>query len=316
MRLIIALMIATSVAHADDKPWAAGVPEDKQHDALALYRDGNKLFEQDQFKDALPKYVAALALWDHPAIHYNAAVCLINLDRPVEAYEHLQAALRFGVAPLGDKLYKDALNYVKVLGGQIAPLAVSCAQPDAKVTLDGTDLLACPASVEKNVLAREDHQLVAVKRGYQTETRTIRLEPGKKTTLVIELKPLAAQRKLVRRWNRWLPWTVFVGGSALAVVGVSTWIASNHLWTESNNWIDANCQQPCTAQQVQMAVGSVQDRAKRDELVGPAATIGGGALSAIGFTLIVMNQPHFEHAPAVTPSIGPDHVGVTISGRW
>src|SRR5207249_2996934 len=155
-------------------------------------------FEQDRYKDALPKYVEALALWDHPAIHYNAAVCLINLERPVEAYDHLLAALRYGAAPLGDKLYKDALNYKKALSGQVAPLAVSCAQSDAKVTLDGADLLACPSSVEKNVLA-SDHQLVAVKRGYETETRTIHLEPGKKTTLVIELKPLAASKKLVRR---------------------------------------------------------------------------------------------------------------------
>ena len=28
-----------------------------------------------------------------PAIHYNAAVSLINLDQPLAAYQHLEAAL-------------------------------------------------------------------------------------------------------------------------------------------------------------------------------------------------------------------------------
>jgi hypothetical protein len=314
-RALVAIVLACSIAHAEDKPWAAGVPEDKQHDALALYREGNKLFEQDQFKDALPKYVAALALWDHPAIHYNAAVCLINLDRPVEAYEHLQAALRFGVAPLGDKLYKDALNYVKVLGGQIAPLAVSCAQRDAKVTLDGADLLACPASVEKNVLAKEDHQLVAAKPGYQTEMRSIRLEPGKKTTLVIELKPLAAQRKLVRRWSQWLPYAVIAVGGAVAAASTPAWLSARTLSDNENAWIDAHCMTPCTSQQLSMGVvGDLRSREQRDETIGIGVAAAGGAIVVAGVAMIVLNQPHYEHA--IVPNVGSDHVGVTISGRW
>jgi hypothetical protein len=313
LRAVVAIMLACSIAHADDKPWAAGVPEDKQHDALALYREGNTLFEQDQFKDALPKYVAALALWDHPAIHYNAAVCLINLDRPVEAFDQLHAALRFGVAPLGDKLYRDALNYVKVLGGQIAPLAVSCAQPDAKVTLDGADLLACPASVEKNVLAKE-HQLVTVKPGYETDTRTIRLEPGKKTTLVIELKPLAAQRKLVRRWSKWLPYAVIAVGGAVAAASTPAWLSAKTLSDNENAWIDAHCTTPCTSQQASMGVADLRSREQRDETIAIGITAAGGAIVVAGVAMIVLNQPHYEHA--IVPSVGPDHVGVTISGRW
>jgi hypothetical protein len=314
LRILLAIALAAGVAHADDKPWAAGVPEEKQHAALDIYRDGNKLFEQDLFKDALPKYIAALALWDHPAIHYNAAVCLMNLDRPVEAYDHLQAALRFGAAPLGEKLYKDALDHVRVLGRQIAPLEVSCGQPDAKVTLDGADLLACPAHVEKNVLAN-DHQLVSVKPGYQTDTRTIHLEPGKKTTLVIELKPTPTQRKLVRRWNRTVPWYVIAGGGVVAVAGFAPLYFARSNIDEYDSKVTKLCPMGC-ARADHPELQPIEDRAKLDFNIARGMFVAGGAIAVIGFSLVVLNQPHLEHAPAITPSAGPDHVGVIISGRW
>jgi tetratricopeptide (TPR) repeat protein len=87
--VIIALILGSHAAVADDKPWEAGVPAAKQDAALALYKEGNAFFAQDQFKEALEKYVQALQIWDHPAIRYNAAVCNINLDRPLDAYEDL-----------------------------------------------------------------------------------------------------------------------------------------------------------------------------------------------------------------------------------
>src|ERR1700704_3159630 len=99
--MLVVLLCGSAVADSADKPWAAGVTPAAQHTALDLYQAGNTYFEQAQYKDALVKYELALQSWDHPQIHYNAAVCLINLDRPVEAYDHLLAAMRFGLAPLG-----------------------------------------------------------------------------------------------------------------------------------------------------------------------------------------------------------------------
>ena len=92
---------APAARAGDDKPWAAGVSAENQKAALDLYNDGAKAFGDADYKDALATYTRALALWDHPAIRYNIAVCLINLDRPVEALDNLEHAMRFGAAPLG-----------------------------------------------------------------------------------------------------------------------------------------------------------------------------------------------------------------------
>src|SRR5690349_13378475 len=204
-RLFVVIALACGVAHADEKPWATNVPADKQHDALDLYQKGNAYFELAQYKEALAEYERALVLWDHPGIRYNAAVCLINLDRPVEAYENLLAALRFGDAPLGADLYKQGISYKKLLANQVAELEVQSADTGAAISLDGKPLFDAPGSATRHVTTKDQHQLVAQKRGYETETRVIQLRPGPKTTLVIKLN-LLSTRKLVRRFTWWKPW--------------------------------------------------------------------------------------------------------------
>ena len=82
-----------------ERPWAEGVPEDARRQALGLFEEGNKLFESSEHAAALAKYREALKVWDHPAIRYNAAVALINLDQPLAANENLELALRYGEAP-------------------------------------------------------------------------------------------------------------------------------------------------------------------------------------------------------------------------
>src|ERR1041384_5557334 len=76
----------TATPKADaPRPWAAGVSESEQAVALKLYVAGNLEFAESRFAQALAKYKEAIQHWEHPAIRYNMAVCLINLDQPLEA---------------------------------------------------------------------------------------------------------------------------------------------------------------------------------------------------------------------------------------
>ena len=79
---MVAPLLAPDSAPKAERPWAANVAEDAQKQAMQLFEEGNKLFEDSQHAAALAKYREALKVWDHPAIRYNAAVALINLDRP------------------------------------------------------------------------------------------------------------------------------------------------------------------------------------------------------------------------------------------
>ena len=64
-------------------------------------------------------------MWDHPAIRYNTAVALINLDQPLAADVELDSAMRFGDAALGADTFKQAQLYKKLLGGQLADSSTS-----------------------------------------------------------------------------------------------------------------------------------------------------------------------------------------------
>ena len=130
MRLLLALVAACVAlapparAEPDERPWAAGVPAERQEEARRRYDEGNLLFEQEKYAQALSIYRGAVELWDHPAIRYNMAVALIHLDQPLAAYENLASALRFGAEPLQADVYTQAQTYRKLLLGQLARLKV------------------------------------------------------------------------------------------------------------------------------------------------------------------------------------------------
>jgi hypothetical protein len=321
MRLVAALIVlacGVGVAHAEDKPWADGVPAEKQTKALDLYRQGNEQFEQGHYLEALAKYEVALVEWDHPSIRYNAAVCLINLGRADEAYENLMAALRFGGAPLSAELQRQAHTYEALLASQLAELEVQCKEPAAKVMLDGKELLDCPGSQARKLRAGR-HQVVAQKPGFQTDSRAVELAPGKKTTLVLELKVLGSRGRLERRWPRWLPWSVLAGGVVVSGIAVPLYFNASSDWDAWDQQLTAYCNTGCdpsTLDAMQRArLDELDDTRHRSATIAYTA-IGIGAVGvAAGFTLVLLNQPRLVGA-AVKPDVGNDHASLTVVGRW
>src|SRR6476659_107119 len=84
----------------DVRPWAQGVSQPEQQAALKLFHDGNVSLNDGLFAKAADNYREALKHWDHPAIHYNLALALMNLDQTIDAYDNMQASVKFGEAPL------------------------------------------------------------------------------------------------------------------------------------------------------------------------------------------------------------------------
>lgn len=321
-RLVLLIALACGIAHADEKPWAANVPADKQKDALALYQKGNTFFEQAQYKEALVEYQQALALWDHPAIRYNAAVCLINLDRPVEAYDNMIAALRFGDAPIGGDLYKQGLNYKKLLEGQLAVLEVVSEDQGASISLDGRPLFVAPGTDTRRVQAG-DHQIVAAKPGYETHTQPIRLGPGDKRTITLKLKPLAAARRLERRWAMWKPVAIAVAGAVVGGAGLGLYFDAKDKFDVYDATFEMLCNHGCpqaTLEANAMAAGKTEEiqlkgRAETEARVSYVVLGVGGAGLAVGMVLVLLNQKRLGE-PVVAPTIGSDRVGVTVLARW
>ena len=172
--LFLVLIAAPAVVHAeDDKPWAAGVgAEIKRRRSISITRARRRSATATiRMRSRLTP--ARSPIPDHPAIRYNIAVCLpINLDRPVEALDNLEHAMRFGPAPLGPDLWRQAQMSQKLLAARVAEIEVT-AEPGATVSLDGKPL----GGPSQRVLTG-DHQIVVEKPESQTETRAIRLNPG------------------------------------------------------------------------------------------------------------------------------------------
>ncbi|HTL37541.1 MAG TPA: PEGA domain-containing protein [Kofleriaceae bacterium] len=225
MRVLVMLVFLGGVAHAG-APWEENVSKPQQDAANKLFADGNALFARQAHVDALAKYRAALAIWDHPLIRFNLAVTLIRLDRILEAAEHLDRALRFGAAPFSDELYRQALDYQRLVAGRVAVLIAHCATSGARITLDGKQWFGCPDTKSLRVLAGE-HQLTAERDGFQTLSRRLMLDGGKVTNTDVELSPDR---------DRWYQhWYVLGIAGALAVAAGGTAI---YFATRDNSGVD------------------------------------------------------------------------------
>lgn len=302
-------MLCCAIARADaPKPWAAGVSPQRQSRALELYDQGNQRVAEDDCIGALAKYAAALEYWDHPAIHYNEALCQLKLGRELEAYNAFEAALKFGPEPLGNEHFVNAGQQLASLHEKIAELAVSCSQERAEVRLDGELVTACPGSATKRTLVGP-HHLVAAKPQYETDTREVVLHAGK-NELAITLRPLPGKR-LVRRWDTWKPWAIAAGGAAVAAAGGGLMYLARRL--DLDAWVAQNCTTAnmyCAAMpQVLADKRSEWNREKTENALGIGAVVAGGAALVAGAAMIYLNQGRMVE---VMPSVGAEHAGVTL----
>jgi hypothetical protein len=301
-----------------DRPWAKGVPEEAQKWALVLFEEGNKLFENSEHAAALAKYRQALSVWDHPAIRYNAAVALINLDQPLAANENLELALRYGAAPFNPDTYQQALTYRKLLRGQLAELKVACVEPGADVALDGTTLFVGPGEAAR-WLTPGPHQLVARKAGFLTESRSLSLLPGKPAIEMLALQEIGSlPSRTLRRWPTWKPWAVVGGGALLAAVGLPLLLEARSNLIAYDDQITQRCSMGCEAGMVPAAAVELRDHARTENIVAVSLFAVGGAIVASGVALVILNQP--QNAPAdekahaaVAPLVGRGVLGLSLA---
>jgi tetratricopeptide (TPR) repeat protein len=322
--LVVAATTAPA-AHAEGKhaetrsvtPWSKGVSEAAQKRALALFQDGNAYLEQEKYTEAVAKYEQALAAWDNPNIRFNMAICLINMRQPLEAWDHLQQALRFGEAPLGKRLYAEATRYAAVLEASLAQLTVRSTQPGIKVMVDGVVALDGPGEHTMTLLAGK-HQLVASRPGYVTSSRALDLPPGKPDLeqISLELEKVTVQRfNYERRWSWWVPWSVEGGAAALALVATGIYVSASNQMKNYDAALKVQCPNGCGDAEIPGALSAQATRARRNSGVAVGMWVGAGAVAITGGVMAVMNRPIKVESRAVAPSVvvSPDYVGAAIS---
>ncbi|MCC6622592.1 MAG: hypothetical protein IT385_15115 [Deltaproteobacteria bacterium] len=148
---IAAVLLSSALATAAEGPWYAGTTPERREQARAAFTEGTELLKDAFFTRAIDKLRAALALWDHPATHFNLAKALMNLDQPAEAVRHLWAAMRHGGAPLSPEQVTQLERYAEMLvGGELTHLVVR-SERGGPVTLGARALFEGPGRWEGRV---------------------------------------------------------------------------------------------------------------------------------------------------------------------
>ena len=190
-----------------------------EREARIDFLQGNDHLNNGLFLQAVDKYTEALAHWDHPAIHYNLALALINLDRPLEVFDHLKKAIAYGAEPLDKDKYDYAQEYLRLVGGQLADIEVSCDQPGARVAVDGKVVFVAPGRYTAKVRAGQ-HSFLADKRGYIVRSTAPFVGGGETYRIELDLYTAEELTRYRRRWSRaWLPYGVIGAGALFGIVG-------------------------------------------------------------------------------------------------
>lgn len=331
-----------------DRPWADGVSEENQAQALEFFKEGTALLKDAFFTRAVESYKKALEHWDHPAIHFNVAKALMNLDQPVEAYKHLQSSMKYGGAPLDEEQIDQVKRYTKLLyDGELADLYVECKEPEAKVSLNGVEIFVGPGSWTGLVRA-DKHTIVATKQGFQTEQVQQTLDRGKKTEIMLTMTPLEQVTKYYRAMEVWKPWVV-VGSGALGLIagGIFTWQASDNFAAYDKaievcnsdsalailNDLPPETGENDTGGRIRAcfpsnSVKSKKSNAELFQTLSIVSYVAGGATLATGLVLLYVNREKpvlvdvpveeepIEEPVTFIPYFGPDGGGVSATMRF
>lgn len=309
------LASAAPLAHAGE-PWKEGVPQDKQDAAQRLFIEGNQLYAQQAYPAAAEKYREALKIWDHPAIHLNYANSLVLLDKPLEAAEELERALKFGSAPFKPEPYDNALLLQSSLKGQVGWLELTCDQAGAKVMLDGQPVLACPGTHKVRLLAKE-HAINAELKDHLSVSRRVLVPGGDSRVEKIKLVPLDQAVVLKYKYARWAPWTAAGIGGGIAIAGLVTYLSGRGDMNEFDQEFGAKFPRGATEAELKQdsLLYDLREGAKFKGTVGISMmAVGGTALVGGAFFALVINRPYRELPVSVAPTAG--GAAATFSARF
>ncbi len=314
---------AQTLGSQKDRPWAQGVSEDQQQAAYVVFKEANALLKESLFVRAAAKYREALKHWDHPAIHYNLSLALLNLDQPIEVHEHLVAALRYGPVPLDPEKFEHARGYKNLLEKQLAWVEIICDVPGASVVMDGKPLFTGPGRFEGLVRAGP-HTIAATREGYLPTNLNSALAPGEKSTLDLKMFTTDDLTEYRRKWAVWKPWAVLGAGAAVALAGGALhWQARESFQAFDREIIACG---GCALSETQQG-GPLLNRGELMQNVAIGSYAVGGAAVLTGAVLVYVNrlQPYRvnpegevkdEPKVGVTPLVGSGTGGVLATFRF
>jgi tetratricopeptide (TPR) repeat protein len=303
------------------RPWARGVSEADQTAAADLFDQGNALLENSLFMKAVEQYEQALRLWDHPSIHYNLALALVNLNEPLRLHHHLMEALRYDGQPLDASKLGRLKDLLKVVERQLVRVRITCDTPGATVQLDGTALFVGPGHHETFVLPGE-YTFTVTREGYPPNERKRMGSAGEVLVLDYRLYTQEELTRYHRPWPAWRPWAVVGAGVALSGGGLLLHSRANEKYRLFDEAI-ARCSSANNGRGCLPSPEMLNDQSRGNTFQSAALgtfSVGGAAL-ALGLTLAYFNRlqaevispDDHEKSLNITPVVGRTQNGVAAT---
>ncbi len=301
------------------RPWARNVPIEEQQAAARLFHEGNDHSDEGLLANAVESYQQALAHWDHPAIHYNMAMALQTLNRPLDLHEHLTAALRYEGRPLDEGKRNRARQLKTVVEQQLSRLEIICDVPAATVVMGEETLCHSPAHFERWVLPAE-YTFTASKEGYSSELNARRrtLRRGDNVTLHFQMYTDDELKQSERWLPGWVPWTVLGGGAAIAAGG--GWLYTQ---AHENHQRFDRAIRDCGGCVPAPELAALRTRGDRLQRNASGAYVASGAALVTGLVLLYANQEQTRYLTAdeheqqltIAPLLG-DQRGAVMTIRY
>lgn len=300
--------------------------------AEAAFREGNDRLSDGLALKAAESYRKALARWDHPAIHYNLALALINLDQPIEVHEHLTKALQYGPEPLEKDKYDHGKEYLKLVEGQLADVEVQCEKVGAKVSVDGKEVFVAPGKFASKVRVGK-HTFFADKEGYNARVETPFVGAGETFRINLKVYTTPELTRYSRKWERaWVPYTVLGAGVAFVAAGGILQALAQRDYDKFDEKVKA-CDTPTQGCVIKdnPEITSVRDSGDSKRTMGFVGYGIGAAAIATGAALAYINRNRpFQITPeeleghqasargsvAVVPIVSPEVMGATVQGHF
>ena len=312
----------------DARPWAAGVKASEQKAALQLFHDGNVQLNDALFAKAAEAYQQALTHWDHPAIHYNLALALMNLDQPIEASANFQVAVKFGEAPLQSKdKFDHAKDYILLLDKQIGEVEVTCQKVGTKVSVDGKEVFTAPGTYKGKVRAGK-HTIVGTLEGHPTRVDAPYISPGAPFRIELKLYTTAELTRYRRKWQAtWVPYAVMGAGVLVSAGGGLAELLASNAYKAYDDKVQAcnamtvgntGCAQSTALENSRRNGDTKKDLGYAMYGLGAAAVITGAVLWVINRPEGYEVRPEDLNAGAVsfTPVVSPSFAGAAVQGRF
>jgi hypothetical protein len=330
----------SGTAPAEDRPWAKGVSQDRQDAAIKLFVEGNGYLNDGIFTKAVETYREALKSWDHPAIHYNMALALVKLDKPLEVEISLQKAIAFGSAPLEtEDKFEHAKEYLILNAKQLAWIIVTCDKIGAKVSVDGVEVFTVetgkPNRHEGRVTIGK-HTVVAEKTGYNAQVDAPFIEPGQKFAIDLKLYTSDELTRYRRRWNaRWMPFAVIGAGAVFGIGGLVIENSAQSSYDDFDSKVGrCNTDNGGNGCMVTADLTSIRDSGDSKKTLGYVAFGVAGAAVVTGAILLYLNREtsyeitadqykkelrekgQKDKSVVVTPIVTPNITGAMVLGRF